>query len=86
MTTNEQTSDITTYKSSIAQLEKKIEFLEDTNLKLSKDKDRLIRDFDNHLKANIGERTGVDQLKLQYAEQHTQNASLIVHNRLAWLI
>jgi hypothetical protein len=79
-------SEIENYKSTIAQLEKRIQFLEESNAKLVKEKERIHRDLDNHLKANLGERSGLDQLKIQFSEQHAQNASLIVHNRYPSLI
>ncbi|KAI8899477.1 hypothetical protein BC833DRAFT_564046 [Globomyces pollinis-pini] len=65
----------------IRSLKNRISILEDTNNKLLKEKDRLIRDLDNHIKANVGERTGIDALKIQFTEQHAQNASLITHFR-----
>ncbi|KAJ3268820.1 hypothetical protein HDV01_002172 [Terramyces sp. JEL0728] len=65
----------------IHSLQNKIARLEEQNAKLLKERDRLTRDLDNHMKANVGERTNVDHLKAQFTEQHAQNASLIVHNR-----
>ncbi|KAJ3256461.1 hypothetical protein HK103_005459 [Boothiomyces macroporosus] len=65
----------------IISLQNRIARLEEQNAKLLKERDRLTRDLDNHIKANVGERTNVDHLKAQFTEQHAQNASLIVHNR-----
>ncbi|KAJ3320048.1 hypothetical protein HDV06_005698 [Boothiomyces sp. JEL0866] len=65
----------------IVSLQNRISRLEEQNAKLLKERDRLTRDLDNHIKANVGERTNVDHLKAQFTEQHAQNASLIVHNR-----
>jgi hypothetical protein len=84
--TSELAAEVENYKSTISQLEKRIQTLEESNAKLVKEKERIHRDLDNHLKANLGERSGLDQLKIQFAEQHAQNASLIVHNRYSCLI
>ncbi|KAL2916764.1 hypothetical protein HK105_203543 [Polyrhizophydium stewartii] len=65
----------------VTTLEKRVKVLEQREQHLLKEKELAMRDLDNHRRAGAGERTSVDVLKAQIAEEHAQNAALIVHNR-----
>ncbi|EGF82408.1 hypothetical protein BATDEDRAFT_86626 [Batrachochytrium dendrobatidis JAM81] len=62
-------------------LEKRVKVLEQHEQHLIKEKELALRDLENHRRAGAGERTSVDTLRAQIAEERAQNASLIVHNR-----